>query len=244
MEIVTLGEETLWADAPQDERDRRAPVRFYVKPVLNKLKSWGGTKTTKDPVSGQEKVEVIQAAGRPIYDPVEYVTIPSPGDKFNIPDRPATIKDKRKYAAQYAAFKAGEKAASSGTPITALVSQAEAEELKFFNVFTVENMAEMPDGNLPNVGNISHLKQRARDYLAAAAGNAPTFQLRSQLQERDTKIDALERQMAEQSALLSRLIAERSARKQVEALDAPETPATPKRRPGRQRKDEANASDV
>lgn len=147
-------------------------------------------------------------AGRPIYDDVEYVQIIVPGDKNNVVHRPVQEADKRRFAAQYRAWRSGQhEAQSSGTPLSAWpgVTRAQVEELAYFHVRTVEQLAELSDGNAQNIGPVLQLRQRARDFIAAARGAAPLEQLRAQNGELRTEVESLKRQLKEQAEALERL---------------------------------------
>lgn len=200
LDEVFLDANTLMADRP-DAGDEALLVRFHLVPKQDAVA------TAKE--------------GRPIYRDVEYVTISPPGERFNVPDKRATDYDRRRFRRQYAAFKSGQGETLHGTPLSKwpLMSAAQVEELKYFHVRTVEALATMPDGNIPNVGNISHLKKLAVDYLEIAKGQAPAIQLRAELEKRDETLGALQRQMAEQAAVIARLTA------RSEAEDATSEPA-------------------
>ena len=60
-----------------------------------------------------------------------------------IPTRPARQLDKARFARQYQAFKAGKEDQQSGTPLNVVpfMTPAKAEEYKFFNIATVEQLA-------------------------------------------------------------------------------------------------------
>jgi hypothetical protein len=154
-----------------------------------------------------------KAEGRPIFKSVEYISIGSPGDKWNHVDRPATAKDRVRFRRHYRAFKENVEDQQSGTPLSKwpLMDAAQVEELKYFNVRTVEQLALMPDGNIPQVGNISHLKKHAVDFLAMAKGTAPATQLRAELEKRDAMLEAMQRQLSEQSAALAKMQAKAQA---------------------------------
>lgn len=168
-------------------------IRFYHEPIFNRLKSEGGIRV-KD---GKE--EVVEGAGRPIFDDVEYIEIVIPGDRNNIINRAVTQQDKRQWAQQYQAWKAGDQEQLSGTPLDKWpgIHRAQVEELKYFRVRTVEQLAEMGDGVIGNIGPILGLRQRARDFLAAAKGAAPLESLRAQMVARENENEVLRRQAAE-----------------------------------------------
>lgn len=228
MEEVYLDGNTVFA-GQQNKGDELLHVRFYKKPKLNKLKSEGGEivlRSSHEPIiarlkkeaeeSGAFGVEVIETrhetilritgAGRPIYDMVEYVHVRSPADKYVERDQPVDPKDKIRFPRQYAIFKQNAAAEqTSGTPLDRwpLMEAHVAEELKHVNVFTVEQLAGVPDGNLANFRHLTAYKQKANDYLAAAKGQAPMLQMRAAMDAKDEKIDAMARRLDQYEARLS-----------------------------------------
>ena len=125
-------------------------VRFYIHPRQN------ANKTLE--------------AGRPIFDDTEYVEIMQPGNKENIIQRPAQPNDKERFSRQYSAFKNNEEQQVSGTPIEQwnVLSKAQVEELRYFNVRTVEQLAEISDGSSQQFAGIQSLKIQAQAYLEAS----------------------------------------------------------------------------
>lgn len=166
------------------------------------------------------------AEGRPVFKMVEYIRI-SGGDLRNLPDKPAHEGHRRAYPREYAAFKAGtSQDSASGTLLSAWggVSPERVEELRFFRIHTVEQLAEVPDGQLNQMGlHTRKERERARDYIKTAKGNAPVMQLRSELESRDARIAELERRL------------ELMLTQQRPAEEAP-----PKRGPGRPPKSETS----
>lgn len=161
-------------------RDGALYVRFYLEPMENPAKT--------------------AESGRPIFEDVEFIEKQVPGDKTLTVQRPVTDRDKREFARQYRAWKADATAEqTSGTPLKAWpqVSRAQVEELAFFKVRTVEDLANLSDALLANLGPYRELQKKACDFLAAARGHAPTSALRTALEEEKQKREALERQVQE-----------------------------------------------
>lgn len=158
----------------RDYGDEKLFVKFFFHPKHNKKKS----------------VE----EGRPIFDDTEYVEIQIPGDKDNIVRRPASTKDKERFPKHYAAFKNKGEEALVGTPLSAVpwITQGGVEELKHFGVHTVEQLAGITDANAQNFRGVNTLRDQAKTFLEAAAGNAPLIQMQAELEDRDKKISALE----------------------------------------------------
>ena len=170
----------------------RVHARFYRDAVLNEYKS---------------KIE-----GRPIYDEVELVEFLIPGDRLTRPVAPVNERPTQNgptyaeiYKDEYAAFKRGEQRAASGTPLehwaNPLVTRARVAELKALNVFSVEDVASVSDGNLPQLGMGGRdLREQARAYLAHAKDSAAVS---AAVAERDAllaRIDAMQKQIAELAA--------------------------------------------
>lgn len=183
--------EQAFTENPYDKGSERLYVQFHVHPKLNQTKT--------------------REAGRPIYDDTEYVTIIAPGDKDNIIDRPASEMDKRRFARQYDAFKRGQTdPVVTGTPLKMVpwISRGQAEELAYFHVYTVEQLAELSDANAQNFMGINTLKQKAKDFLAASTDTAFISQMREREQLQKMENDQLR-------TLVNQLNA------RLEALEAP-----------------------
>lgn len=137
--------------------------------------------------------------GRPVFKDYEYLRCIVAGDRTNVIERPATPYDRKRFAAQYKRFKASEEQKPSGFPLSewTQVSKAQIEELKYFNVFTVEQLAEVPDNLGQQFPFFHDLKRKANSYLTALKEEAPLLKMQAELQERDDKIAVLERQLQE-----------------------------------------------
>lgn len=166
--------------------DEKLFVRFAMQPVQDDKKS--------------------QESGRPVFNDVEYIEIMAPGDRSNIVHRPVRDDDKQRFARQWAAWKSGAGEGVSGTPLKEWpgVTRGQVEELAHFRVHTVEQLAGISDGNMQNVGPLMALRQRARDYLEQAKGQAPLTQMRAELAQRDNVIETLQRQVRELGELVAK----------------------------------------
>jgi hypothetical protein len=162
-----------FSDGNTSEGDKGLLVQFYTKAVQSKEKT--------------------VAEGRPIYDEKVYVRIMVPGDRDNIVDRPVQDSDLKRFNRAYSAFQQGRKEQYDGTPLEAWpgISRSQVEEMKFFNVHTVEALAEMSDSNAQKFAGIYDLKRRAQAFLAAADENKFAEQMQAELSKRDEQIEAL-----------------------------------------------------
>lgn len=134
------------------------------------------------------------AEGRPIYKEIEHIKIMQPGNKDSIIIRPVTEKDKTRFRQQYENWKAGRAEEVSGTPLEKWpgVTRAQVEELKFFGVRTVEQLAEMADAHAQKFMGINNLRRLARDYIQKGKEGAMSTQMLEALKSKDNQIAALQ----------------------------------------------------
>src|SRR5262245_13166503 len=124
-------------------------------------------------------------SGRDVFDDVEYIRIVVPGERDGI-HRPATNRDREEYPKQYAAFKANQSQdAASGTPLSHVLwlKPSQVAEVAHYSCRTLEQLASMPDTSAQKFPGILSLRQKARDAIEVARGNAPIAQLRGELEE-------------------------------------------------------------
>jgi hypothetical protein len=164
--------------------DETLLVQFYTRPHLNQ------TKTTE--------------AGRPIYEDAEYIRILQPGNKDSIIERPARDTDRQRFPKHYQHFKSRQEGEfMSGTPLSEWpgVSRAQVEELKYFNIHTLEQLVGMPDVQAQKIMGVNLLKDRAKKYLEAAQVESAA----AAIKERDDRIVQLEGVISKLSARLDAL---------------------------------------
>ena len=138
-------------------------------------------------------------AGSPKFRDVDWITIIVPGSRDDV-QRPVREHDKSRFPRQWAAYAQGKNQdASVGTPLSMwpAVTRSQAEELGYFGAKTVEQLAGMADSNLQKFMGGTALRQRARDFLAAAKGEAPMAEMRAELTKRDEELAILKAQVAE-----------------------------------------------
>jgi hypothetical protein len=151
--------------------------------------------------------EASAAEGRPIFKEREYIQIMVPGDKNNIPTRPVWEADKARFPQAYAAFKNGTTEKIVGTPLTAVgwLSKAQIEELAYFHVRSLEQLADIADSNAQKFMGINAMRQRARDFIAAAKESAPLLALRTEVEKKDNEIASLLAALKEQNLRIAAL---------------------------------------
>lgn len=139
----------------------------------------------------QDTVET-EKQGRPIYKDVDWICIRFPGSRDTI-ERKVRSDDKTRWPKQWAAYQSNKsQEAVSGTPLSAwpAVTRAQVEEFAFFGVKTVEQLAEMPDPALQKFMGGQTLKQRARDFIEAAKGEAPMVAMRAEIENLKAQVAA------------------------------------------------------
>lgn len=123
--------------------------------------------------------------------------------------------DVHRFFDEFTAFKEGQEDQQEGTDLKGWsgIDPASVEELAFFKVYTVEQLAAMNDSL---VGRYLALRTRARDYLEASTKTAADVNARTQ---RDAVERALENERAERRKLeaqLNELTAQLAAQKKGE----------------------------
>ena len=166
----------------QTKQDETLLVKFYLKTIQDKAAS--------------------EEAGRPIYKEREYIDIRIPGTRGAGAARPASLRDKKRFERHYQAFKQRIELPLEGTPLSEwpMVSRSLSEELAFVGVKTVEQMANMADGNASQMMGGQNLKAKAIEWLARASAEVSAGHLETELKQRDAQI-------AELSAKLETLLA-------------------------------------
>ena len=139
--------------------------------------------------------------GRDIYVEVPYVKIMVPGDKDNIVVRPVRSQDKERFPRQWAAFQNNEEEPLNGTPLTewAFINRGQVEELKYFGIRTVEDLANAPDSQTQKFMGINALKQKAKMFLEDAKLQAPLDKLTEENALLKAQMEDMQRQIAELS---------------------------------------------
>ena len=133
--------------------------------------------------------------GRPIYEEETFIQIMQPGNKDSIVIRPATVRDKQRFAEHYRKFTAREdQEAIEGTILEewAMVSRSQVNELKYLNIRTVEQLAAISDSNAQGIMGISVLKGKAQKWLESAEKNATAEKLAAMEAKYQSLLERLE----------------------------------------------------
>lgn len=134
--------------------------------------------------------------GRIIHKNVEMVLLLFAGSNNQSIRRKVLPEDQKAYAQQYRAFKTQNAQVPDGTALTEWpsIDRATAETLKLMNILTVEQLANLSDGQLMDLGmGGGKLRQKAIDWLQISQGTADAMQMAEKLRDMQSQIDALTR---------------------------------------------------
>ena len=142
--------------------------------------------------------------GRPIFVDTLYIDIRTPGSKDYV-CRPAKDRDIKRFPRHYKAFMErveGAEETVEGTLLAEwpLVTRAQVEELSFFNVKTVEQLAAMSDAHSGQFMGINNLKRKAQEWLVTAKDQNAAMHLATELKLRDEMIAEMKEQIEELKA--------------------------------------------
>jgi len=174
--------------------DDRLGVQFYMHSVEDK--------------------ERTLAEGRKCFHQREYIKIMIPGDRHNVVVRPVQVTgsmptdDRMRFPKHYEAFqKKQEQKAHDGTPLSLWPAMPEAtvEELKYVNVFTVEQLATLSDTYVGKLPNGSKWKAQAEVFLKTIGDQAAVNKLNAALAERDNRIATQEAAIKDQADIIAKL---------------------------------------
>lgn len=174
--------------APPQQRGPRPLLRFFSEPVELPGKS--------------------AEQGRPVYVERDFVGITNPGSRDEVVRR---AEDKAKedefIAWAYAKWKKTQQQVTDGTPLETVpfLNKSQVAELKGLAIHSLETLATAPEQAINRMMGLRDLKKKAEAYLAAAKDTAIVTRLQGELEQRDSKIALMEKQMAEMNARFEEL---------------------------------------
>jgi uncharacterized small protein (DUF1192 family) len=175
--------DTQFQDQAQQTSDEKLFVKFYMGTRKNEERS--------------------EEAGHPVFDDVPFIRIIVPGDKNTVIDTTVDEQYKRRFARLWTQFQANETQTQPGLPITEwpAITRAQAEELKYLNITTVEQLSTLPDVYGGKIMGFNDLKRKAETYLAQAKDSALAMKLDAVNKQQADRITALEAEIARLSAM-------------------------------------------
>ena len=150
----------------QNEADKSLLVKFFYKPRQDVVES--------------------EKEGRPVFKEVLYVSIDAAGNRLGGVCRPASQQDINRFPLHYQAFM--NRTSTDGVIGTLLsewpkITRSQAEELAFLKIKTVEQLAEVSDGNGSQIMNFHALKTAAKNWLVTAKDQNASAKLKEELDQ-------------------------------------------------------------
>jgi hypothetical protein len=184
----------------------------------NNARQWSETQQGDHGTPGDEKLIVrfedhphlddaaSRDANRPIFKMMPYIKIMIPGDKDTQIHRPVREGDKTRFAKAWLAFQSGQSQVQ-GFPLSEWpkITRAQVEELKYFNIRTIEDLANVNDSQTHRFMGIHQLRDEARRHLELLKEAEPLNHVQAELKARDETIATMQAQIA---ALMARRSAE------------------------------------
>jgi uncharacterized coiled-coil protein SlyX len=159
-------------------KDEGLLVKFFKHPQISRYKS--------------------TEAGVPVYDDVTMIEVINPGEKE--PVRVLKTREHEfRFRRQWDAFCKGQsQEAQSGTPLDHLFPNEPSTvlTLKGFNVFSVQQLANLHDTAINNLQFGRQLVDRAKAYLGTAEGGAQFHQMEKTIADQARALDDMQAQMA------------------------------------------------
>ncbi len=144
--------------------------------------------------------------GRPIFEEQEFVRIIIPGDRRAMAVEPVNDEHKARWPREYEAYRAGREAPVEGTPLSEWPSNqmntARVQELAYFNIKTVEQLAAVNDAQLQNLGmGAREMRDRAKKFLeVATTGTGPIEKMMAKIEDLTRENERLARELTEANA--------------------------------------------
>lgn len=137
-----------------------------------------------------------RAEGRPRFVMTDFIRIMIPGDKDSVIHRPVREGDKVRFSKAYERFRAGQ-SQITGTPLSewTKITRAQVEELAYFHIRTIEDLANVSDAQTHKFMGIHMLREDARRHLALLKEQAPLDKVQAELKQRDETISAMQAQI-------------------------------------------------
>jgi hypothetical protein len=164
--------------------DTKLNVKFSAEPVFSKR-------------------ETYFANGVPKYVDMDFITITIPGNRDLIIHTPVTDFYEWRFPQEYEAFKRGQEASVTGTPLEMwpVLQPSQVAELKHQGIRTIEQLASLSDTSSGVMRGFYAMKHKAQQFLDDAKDKTATAFVRAQMEEQN------ERHKAELKAVEDRFAA-------------------------------------
>jgi len=160
-----------------EQTDSSLGVRFFYLPVEDEV-------ATRD--SGIAK-----------FRDVEMIEILTPGDRDTI-HRKVKDEDKLRFRQQYERFKESNSNELQGTLLNQFpfISSSRRKELEYLNIFTGEQLINMPDGNIDKIGiGGRELIKKVKAFMEQAKDSAITIALAEKNERLERELELMKQQI-------------------------------------------------
>lgn len=137
-------------------------------------------------------------AGHDVWENTDYVSVQQVTEKYPIVLE-AHQGHRQRWPNEYEAFLKGREAIPEGTPMNILMpgNEAMVNELRGMAIFTIEQMAEVPDSVVHRIPFGTDMKNRARKYMEAMHGAQGFNKMQGELEKANARAADTERQLAD-----------------------------------------------
>lgn len=166
---------------------------------MNEQQSGVGVRFYEDAYKNEAK---SKEAGRAVYDTVDWCEIKVLAERDTVvgPVHKMHPDPRQRFPEAWARYQSNRQSEGLvGTPLreVAWLGRGEVETLKAAGVKTLEQLAEIHDGNVTSLPGGIAMRKKARDTIAAAKEAAPIQRMSEELEKRDSEIASLKTQIAE-----------------------------------------------
>ena len=165
----------------------------------------GGTAFAKFYSEQVPDKQKTQALGRPAYRTVDRVEIFIPGDHTTTVSRKVRESDKQRWPRQWEAYRKQQDFVPDGTLLDnwPLLTKGQIEDLKYNPVYTVEQLAEIPDSLLDNLGlGARRMREHAKAFLEASEKGAASMRLVDENERLKNQVSLLTSQISDLASKL------------------------------------------
>lgn len=135
---------------------------------------------------------------RPVFEPKVFIKKLVPGDNSLVIDRPMREGDAEQFPVEWARFEQNKEATASGTPIAAWPELSETQQAEFraLNIFTIDQVANLPDSSASKIMGFHDLRTKARSFLLAHTDSERVQKILAEKQAQDEEMAALKARLA------------------------------------------------
>lgn len=145
--------------------------------------------------------------GRPVFEAKIHIKKLVPGDNSLLIDRPMRETDAEEFPQEWARFQQKQEVVASGTPIAAwgVLTDTQQAEFRAMNIFTVDQLANLPDSGASKIMGFNDLRTKARAFLLASKDSDLLAKAQAEKEASEARMAAQDKEMAELRAQLAAL---------------------------------------